>query len=158
MASYLSGLFFSGPASPNSPPANGLEAPQILKISPPPSDHDTEDDDSPSAFPALSSAQRLASARFPKILTDAELMPPPPNPTLASRQPGVPSSSVASSTLALPPFTTRLAVAASKRKGRVALAPGHSTLDWANLKSSGKDLRVSQSLVHLWDVFDRVGL
>jgi hypothetical protein len=144
MASYLSSLFFNRPAPPNSPVTIGIEAPEILTISPPASDHDREreeDDDSPSAFPALSSAQRLPSATLPKILTDAELMPPPPNPILASRRPGVPSTT--SSTLELPPSTSLLAVASSKRKGRVALAPGHSTLDWADLKSSGKDLRVS---------------
>jgi hypothetical protein len=28
-------------------------------------------------------------------------------------------------------------------RGKVALKPGYSTLDWANLKSSGKNLRVS---------------
>jgi hypothetical protein len=31
----------------------------------------------------------------------------------------------------------------AKRLIKVPLAPGHSSLDWARLKSSGKDLRVS---------------
>lgn len=79
---------------------------------------DDEEDDSPPAFPALNSAQR-ASGRA----TDAQLMPPP-------------------SMLALPLSTTKVPAKPSKKREKVALAPGHGALDWANLKNSGQDLRV----------------
>src|SRR6266550_1960787 len=106
------------------------------------------DDDRPPAFPSLSSAQRIKtlsataapSLSVPRVqLTDAELMPPPPLPNLANRSAGVGSQS--KSTLAVPPTTTKPPTS-SKKRGKVALAPGHSPLDWANLTSSGKDLRV----------------
>ncbi|KAG2341284.1 hypothetical protein BDR05DRAFT_1001926 [Suillus weaverae] len=59
------------------------------------------EDDAPPAFPAIHSAQRAAASpssssdpsrrlSIPKILTDSALMPPPPVPSLATRQPGVP--------------------------------------------------------------------
>lgn len=120
------------------------------------------DRDAPPVFPALSSAQRLssksnaapASARtsnaLPTFLTDTDLMPPPPVPSKALRVPGVQSSllSTSSSTLALPPTTTRPPTNLSKPKSgkyrnKVALAPGFGPLDWAALKASGSDLRVS---------------
>ncbi|KAG1778954.1 hypothetical protein EV702DRAFT_1195483 [Suillus placidus] len=46
------------------------------------------EDDAPPAFPAINSPSRRLS--IPKILTDSALMPPPPVPSLATRQPGVP--------------------------------------------------------------------
>lgn len=118
-----------------------FDAPTIEVSSPHPSDDEDSDgtvknDDSPPAFPALASTQRVS-------LTDTQLMPPPPLPSLANRQSGtsslssslaIPSS--AASSLA-PPTTTK------KKPGKkVALTRGHSPLDWANYKSSGKDLRV----------------
>ena len=125
------------------PPDSTLPVPTVELISPPASDdedgEETEtehDNDSPPAFPALNSAQRLQTT--PRVLTDSQLMPPPPVPSLS-----VPS------TLAVPPSTTK---APFKKREKVALAPGHSPLDWAALKTSGKDLRVSitiQSCRHI---------
>jgi hypothetical protein len=157
MTTYLRSWLLGTPAAPDS-------TPEITTSSPPPSDDgddsdaetekaNDDDDDSPPAFPSLSSAQRVQTASglngIPKILTDSELMPPPPVPSLASRRPGtsgfsagltVPAS--ASSSLAPPPTTTKPPTKPSKKREKVALAPGHSPLDWARLKSSGEDLRV----------------
>jgi len=153
MSSYLRGWFSldSAAAVPKSP-----TAPIILEVSPPPSDDDGEgenvtgEDDTPPAFPALGSAQRASSSNgVPRILTDSELMPPPPLPSLASRQPGVSSLTVPSSqssSLAVPATTTKRP---TKKRGKVALAPGHSPLDWANLKSSGADLRGVDNLMRI---------
>lgn len=125
-----------------------------------------DDDDIAPAFPSLNSAQRLGSSTanasstiVPRILNDSDLMPPPPIPRLAVRVPGVQTPSSASSSLqlparstgtragsgslAVPPSTTKPPPKPTKKRGKVALAPGHSALDWANLKSSGADLRVS---------------
>ena len=125
-----------------------------------------DDDDVAPAFPSLNSAQRLGpstskptSMTVPRILGDSDLMPPPPIPRLAVRVPGVQAPWSASSSLqlpgrstgagagsgslAVPPSTTKAPPKPSKKREKVALAPGHSALDWANLKSSGADLRVS---------------
>ena len=146
MSSYLRDWLFGSPA----PPATAPSVPTVELISPPASDDDdgeeteTErDNDSPPIFPALNSAQRLQTT--PRVLTDSQLMPPPPVPSLSIRQPGVPLSSSRNntstlSTLAVPPSTTKAPV---KSREKVALAPGHSPLDWAALKTSGQDLRVS---------------
>jgi hypothetical protein len=144
MSSYLRSWFSLHSAELKSP-----TVPIILEVSPPTSNNDGEgedtagEDDTPPAFPAIGSAQRASSSNdVPRILTDSELMLPPPLPSLASRQPGVSSLTVPSSqssSLAVPPTTTKRP---TKNKGKVALAPGHSPLDWANLKSSGADLRV----------------
>jgi len=105
---------------------------------------DDDYDDIPPAFPALNSAQRASSSGPPRILSDKAvgLMPPPPIPGLAKRTPGVPSGSLSvprtPNTLALPTSTTKR----PKVSKKVQLAPGHGALDWANLKNSGKDLRV----------------
>lgn len=139
--------------------------PEILRVSPPPSDDsgdDTEteetsrdDDDAPPAFPSPFSAQRISSPSslspnaVPRVLTDAQMMPPPPAPQLASRNPGT-------SSLAVPPTTTKRPAKPSKKSGKVALAPGHSPLDWAALKSSGEDLRVSARLVCSCFYIDRL--
>jgi hypothetical protein len=92
------------------------------------------DDDSPPAFPAIESAQRIS-------LAPSTLMPPPPIPGLRIPGPPVPSSS---SSLMPPPSTTKppTQLSKSKKREKVVLAPGHSPLDWAALKSSGADLRV----------------
>ncbi len=137
LRSWLSG------APEQTAPTLTLSAPEITTISPPDSDDDgetteRENNDEPPAFPALHSAQR-ANPGIPKILSDTQLMPPPPAPGLAVRQPGVASSS----SLLVPLTTTKAPVKPSKKRDKVALAPGHSPLDWAKLKSSGEDLRVS---------------
>lgn len=92
------------------------------------------DDDSPPAFPAVQSAQRIS-------LAPSTLMPPPPIPS--PRIPGAPAPS-SSSSLMPPPSTTKppTQLSKSKKREKVVLAPGHSPLDWAALKSSGADLRV----------------
>ncbi|KAL0954400.1 hypothetical protein HGRIS_003384 [Hohenbuehelia grisea] len=153
--------------------------PSILKVSQPGSDdeddgdateteRDRDDDDSPPAFPAPFSAQRAASGSdslstkpaqtsrtsgglLPRALTDTQLMPPPPPPQLgAGRTPGVASASTTpSSSLALPPSTTKRPTPPSKKRTKVALAPGHSPLDWANLKTSGEDLRGVDTLMRI---------
>jgi len=74
------------------------------------------DDDLPPAFPAPNSIQR----------SRVDILMPPPS------FPGV------SGGLKLPPSTTSKP---KPRSRKVALAPGHSPLDWASLKSSGTDLR-----------------
>lgn len=114
---------------------------------------DVSTDDSPPSFPSLYSAQRVGSSTpstsrnaLPRVLTDAQLMPPPPVPSLASRSLGVPTAA-GSGSLAVPPSTNK--PPASAKRLKVALAPGHGPLDWANLKRSGQDLRVS------WPVEER---
>ncbi|KAI0696919.1 cytochrome b5-like heme/steroid binding domain-containing protein [Cytidiella melzeri] len=160
MASYIrSWLSYNEP----------LAIPAVPSIVPPPSSEDSDDDDNdtvkgdddnddePPAFPSLNSAQRLDSApTIPRILTDTERMPPPPFPGLASRRPGVAASTSSNmlsepsgaSTLAVPPSTTKVPPPLLKRK-KVALAPGHGPLDWANLKKSGTDLRGVDSLMRI---------
>lgn len=106
------------------------------------------EDDVPPAFPAPNSAQRaapssstLTTSNIPTVLSDNALMPPPPVPDLASRQPGVPVArpQIASSSLLAPMATTERP---KKPSRKVVLAPGYGPLDWASLKSSGQDLRV----------------
>lgn len=103
-----------------------------------------DDDDSPPAFPAIGGAQRISSTAVAPssthLITPSTLMPPPPLP--AARIPGPPAPSSASS-LMPPPTTTKPPARGTKSKKRekVVLAPGHSPLDWAALKSSGADLR-----------------
>lgn len=155
MASYLRSWLPSPWASADQP----LSAPTIVS-EPPESevdDDDTatirgDDDDEPPAFPSLNSAQRADSSgpntavpAVPRILSDSDRMPPPPMPSLSARTPGVPSASsslgvpATRGTLAPPLSTTK---APAKKSRKVALAPGHGPLDWANLKKSGRDLRV----------------
>jgi hypothetical protein len=103
------------------------------------------DDDSPPAFPAIESAQRIS-------LAPSTLMPPPPIPALRVRGPPIPSSS--SSSLMPPPSTTKppTQLSKSKKREKVVLAPGHSPLDWAALKGSGADLRVLSLLLLIVDL------
>ena len=154
MSSYLRSWF--APAAPPPPPV-----PEIAEHEPELDDDDADTitikgpdddyDDTPPAFPALNSAQRATSPSSshlngpPRILSNRVMgsMPPPPVPGLAKRTPGVPTPSSLSvpltpSTLALPTSTTKR----PKVSRKVQLAPGHGALDWANLKNSGKDLRV----------------
>lgn len=104
---------------------------------------DGDDDDAPPAFPAIASAQRISS-RAPA----STLMPPPSIPASRRRIPGPPAPS-SSSSLMPPPSTTRppTQLSKSKKRAKVVLAPGHSPLDWAALKSSGTDLRVTSFFV-----------
>ena len=145
MTSYLRSWLY-GATSVAEPAATSV--PTLQTISPPASDEgdgdatETEQDDIPPAFPSLNSAQRVQSSRTPRVLTDSQLMPPPPIPSLAVRQTGVPNTR--DNSLAVPPTTTK-PPPKPKKGGKVALAPGHSPLDWAALKSAGTDLRVSQS-------------
>ncbi|KAF9479597.1 cytochrome b5 [Pholiota conissans] len=133
--------------------------PSVQKVSPPQSEDDdgddteTErDDDYPPAFPSLNSAQRVATSSknpIPTILTDSQLMPPPPVPSLAVRQAGVSNArSSNSNSLAVPPTTTKIP-SKPKKSAKVALAPGHSPLDWAALKASGTDLRGVDTLMRI---------
>ncbi|KAF8271135.1 cytochrome b5-like heme/steroid binding domain-containing protein [Lactarius quietus] len=98
------------------------------------------EDDFPPAFPAIGSAQRLSSTPTSSFTPSSTLMLPPPLP--APRIPGPPTPSSASS-LMPPPTTTKPLTRGTKSKKRekVILAPGHSPLDWAALKTSGADLR-----------------
>ena len=156
MASYLRSWFtLDTPASAVAAPIDFVDdsdAPTIEVSSPHHSDDEDSDgtikdyNDSPPAFPLIGSAQRVSSDNVLRVLTDTQLMPPPPLPSLANRQPGssslsssltVPSS--AASSLVPPTTTTRKP---RRKREKVALTPGHSPLDWANLKSSGDDLRV----------------
>ncbi|KAF9488989.1 cytochrome b5 [Pleurotus eryngii] len=158
MSSYLRSWLGTGiPAARPSPPTQD-DIPVISRSSPPPPDEEDDgeatetEDNSPPLFPSPYSAQR-ASSGVPRIITDTQLMPPPPPPQLASRTPGVSSNSSslsAPSTLAVPYTTTKPpAKLNTKKKGKVALAPGHSPLDWANLKASGEDLRGVDTLMRI---------
>ncbi|KAF9004022.1 cytochrome b5 [Cyathus striatus] len=139
MTSYLRSWLTTGTSAVNPSPSSQPDPPAVITISEPDSEDDegsateTEQDDSPPAFPSLNSAQRLQINNAPRILADSMLMPPPPLPGLAARTPGISVSSVSS--LMVPP--------------EVALAPGHSPLDWANLKSSGADLRGVDTLLRI---------
>ena len=135
MTSYLRS-WLTGVALPEATPDDAL-----ISISPPEEDEGSDtptetegDDDSPPAFPSLSSAQRMRSSTH-RAPTDSELMPPPQLPFLSSS-----SNRMSSSSLAVLGTTKP-----SKKREKVALAPGHGPLDWANLKTSGKDLRVRHS-------------
>ncbi|EED79850.1 predicted protein [Postia placenta Mad-698-R] len=153
MAGYLRSWFASPQPAPTLSVSPIIESPS-QSDSVDNDDSDTETihggdttDDIPPSFPAANSAQRLAppSNTIPRILTDAQLMPPPPPPSLSSRRPGISSTP---GSLAVPLTTSRIPPKPSGR-GKVALAPGHGPLDWANLKKSGQDLRGVESLLRV---------
>ncbi|KAI0342638.1 cytochrome b5 [Trametopsis cervina] len=167
MTSYLRSWLSYGTAQDSSPqPVPSIVSPSANEGSD--DDNDTvkgedDDNDEPPAFPSINSAQRIESQPkddepvIPRILTDTDRMPPPPMPGLAARRPGVVSSSgsntlgVPSSSggsLSVPLSTTKIPSKPSKSK-KVALAPGHGPLDWANLKKSGVDLRGVDSLTRV---------
>ncbi|KIO14851.1 hypothetical protein M404DRAFT_119113 [Pisolithus tinctorius Marx 270] len=75
-------------------------------------------------------------------------MPPPPVPTRANATSSglLSSTRVASSSLLSPLATTQKPPKPSKK---VALAPGFGPLDWAQLKSSGEDLRGVDTLLRV---------
>lgn len=161
MASYLSSWLFGTPTLTNTPPSNKVtptvheDTPEIEIVPPKDEEEDAESDDGydtdrPPAFPALNSPQRAATTTTQrqnivvlngKGTTGKGLMGPPPPPSRMSQQSG---TSLGVTTSLAPLATTKVV----KKSRKVALAPGHSTLDWANLKSSGADLRVCiQSLI-----------
>ncbi|RPD60165.1 cytochrome b5 [Lentinus tigrinus ALCF2SS1-6] len=150
MASYLRSWLYA--QNPNVDPSN---VPSIETS--PEEDDDTEtvhgDDDAPPAFPAVNSAQRAAAGSqsddIPQILTENQLMPPPPPPSLAARRPGTLGVPSAGSSSLLAPITTIKPPPQPAKKGKVALAPGHGPLDWANLKKSGQNLRGTDSLLRV---------
>ena len=145
MTSYLRSWWTGAPATESEAALEQSQRPANIEIdiSPPQEEEDDDDDgydtDRPPAFPALNSIQRASSSNETPKMTqstrNAGLMLPPPVPGRGSS-----SSSGSGSSLALPQTTTK----PPKKSRKVALAPGHSTLDWAALKESGKDLRVSQ--------------
>ncbi|KAI6025687.1 cytochrome b5 [Pisolithus orientalis] len=130
--SYLQNWFSLRTATPPSLSGNG----QNNKRTVPGSFTETEDD-VPPAFPSLNSTQR-----------DSALMPPPPVPTRANATSSglLSSTRVASSSLLSPLATTQKPPKPSKK---VALAPGFGPLDWAQLKSSGEDLRGVDTLLRV---------
>ncbi|CUA75857.1 Cytochrome b5 reductase 4 [Rhizoctonia solani] len=81
---------------------------------------------------------RLPAVRLPTVSTDGLLASN--NATQRGNTISIPSTGG----LALPPSTTKRMPNVNtkgKVRAKVALAPGHGALDWANLKSSGVDLR-----------------
>ncbi|KAG8730449.1 hypothetical protein FRC11_006668 [Ceratobasidium sp. 423] len=83
---------------------------------------------------------RLPAVRLPTVSTNGLLA------LNGATQRGTPNTISIPSTggLALPPSTTKRMPNVNtkgKVRAKVALAPGHGALDWANLKSSGVDLR-----------------
>jgi len=163
MSFYLRSWFTPVPAAPPPPPV-----PSIEEYEPEPdddadtitikADDDDDYDDTPPAFPAFNSAQRVVTPSRsdgpPRILSDkvAGLMPPPPVPILAKRAPGVTATSSGSLSVPSTPNTLALPTSTTKRpkvSRKVQLAPGHGALDWANLKNSGKDLRGVDTLMRI---------
>lgn len=143
MTSYLRSWWTGTPETePEATPEQSQKPIQVeIGIVPPPPEEEEEDDgydtDRPPAFPALNSIQRASdngmTTKTTQPAINGGLMLPPP-------VPGRGSSTGSGSSLALPQTTTK----PPKKSRKVVLAPGHSTLDWAALKESGKDLRVSQ--------------
>ncbi|KAF8257543.1 hypothetical protein EI94DRAFT_1757766, partial [Lactarius quietus] len=93
----------------------------------------------PPAFPAIGSAQRLSSTPTSSFTPSSTLMLPPPLLPPNTRS----TDTVFSILLDAAPTTTKPLTRGTKSKKRekVILAPGHSPLDWAALKTSGADLR-----------------
>lgn len=145
MTSYLRSWLTTGMSARDRKSSTDPDSdPSLPTISPPSDDEDGSDteteqhNDSPPAFPSLLSAQRMQSSESTStFLTDAQRMPPPPLPQPFRRNLGT-------SSLAVPPTTDKRP---PKKREKVALAPGHSPLDWANLKVSGRDLRVCPSVI-----------
>lgn len=138
MTSYLRSWLIG----PQSTPEPKKSAPEIEIVEPQIEDDDKDEDDGydtdrPPMFPALNSAQRASgSSTNERTKSKSSMMMPPPVPRFnLSVTPAMTSSDGSLAPLA----TTQVA----KKSKKVALAPGHSTLDWANLKNSGEDLRVS---------------
>jgi hypothetical protein len=152
MASYLRAWLGIEPyLSEPSPQLDTDVSISFSEPSPPPSEHaDDGDDDEPPMFPSLDSIQRSGA---PVIVESPSTSNRPPSPdSLRMPPPPIPASRNSLSTqssLALPLTTIRRPPntnSKAKAREKVALAPGHSPLDWARLKSSGQDLRVSSIL------------
>ncbi|KAI0749638.1 cytochrome b5-like heme/steroid binding domain-containing protein [Daedaleopsis nitida] len=153
MASYLRNWLYA--QNPNS---DTLNVPTIATSDSAEDEDDAEtvhgDDDAPPAFPAVNSAQRAAlglqtEQSIPPIFTDSRLMPPPPPPSLATRRLGTSGVSSATTSSLLPPTTTTKPPPKASKRAKVALAPGHGPLDWANLKKSGQNLRGTDTLLRV---------
>ena len=145
--SLPSWLSSSGPSTPTS----GLSEKMMISNDQSGRD-DSTDEDAPPQFPLPDSAQRSRA----KTTTTTTMDPPLPTfeidepepdedededdgpPTPRANPRSLPSTTP---TLPLPPTTTTRPNPAIKKRQKVALAPGCSPLDWAKLKSSGKDLR-----------------
>lgn len=138
--------------------ANGSLAARvpILNLEPHP-DSDDEDDLKhlpPPSFLAIDSAQRAngpSPTRAPpklKPLSDAQLMPPPPRPSVLRPPPNGTAGLRAPTTGPLPnrnPSANNTLAVPSYRltnpaRQKVILDPGYSPLDWATLQRSGKNL------------------
>ncbi|KAH8090454.1 cytochrome b5 [Filobasidium floriforme] len=143
--SLPSWLASPGPSSPNTVLSE--------KMSTTPQDDVNADEDAPPQFPLPDSAQRSRASgttETPVPTFEIEVDEPedeedeydgPPTPRAGAKS--LPATSVAAvpASLPLPPSTTTKPNPAIKKRQKVALAPGCSPLDWAKLKSSGKDLR-----------------
>jgi hypothetical protein len=128
----------------------------LLQLPPPPPSislpsEDSEDleDDSPPPFPLLNSAQRSSApstCSTPSLSVQAPpsfTITPPSALRLIDDEDDGGSSSLGAGlggreggkkSLATPTTTTKV----FKARGKVALSPGHSPLDWARVKSSGR--------------------
>lgn len=123
---YYIGNFHCGTFLSSMPPPANLS---ITPPDPPPllselPDPDAEDPTTPKA----SQAPQLNL--IPDSPTSSSSMPPPPIPSRGPK-----NTSLGLSVSTLPPQ--------QRPRQKVVLAPGFSPLDWARLKSSGTDLRVS---------------
>ena len=148
MTSYLAWLLgTSAQPAQAATPAISTELPEIEIIEPVEEEERYSDDgydtDRPPAFPALNSPQRAAASSKPLQSTSGIGLMGPPPPRLKAGATSSSAQHTAANSLA-PLTTTKVA----KKNRKVALAPGHSTLDWANLKTSGVDLRVCVILHH----------
>jgi len=138
MTSYLRSWLIGAPTEVQDPkPLRTIHEPPELEIIPPQEADDENSDDGydtdrPPAFPAVNSIQRAsATSRVANGTSTGGLMAPPP--ARSSLSPQAPGNQDNLAPLA----TTKV----FKKSKKVMLAPGHSTLDWANLKGSGADLR-----------------
>lgn len=142
MTSYLRSWLLGAPSEPTqtNPPVIRDEPPEIEVVEPPEEEDRNSDDgydtDRPPAFPALNSPQRAATASKPATSNRSTGLMGPPPPRLGTQVTYLGANANGANGLA-PLTTTKVA----KKSKKVALAPGHSTLDWANLKTSGTDLR-----------------
>ncbi|KIW07245.1 uncharacterized protein PV09_02101 [Verruconis gallopava] len=100
----------------------------------------------PPCFPAMNSAQRAGASTLSKpptlkpLSNGGGLMAPPPRPNPSRPVTGpLPNRGSLSTSNALSTPQTR-AVKAPNPRQKVLLQPGHSPLDWANLKRSGANL------------------
>ena len=107
-----------------------------------------DDDEAPSAFPALNSQQRAGGSSI-------KAPPPPPPPTFSFSEPDpednpsdlddedapLPPVVIEDKALAAPTSTTKAQPGNKRRK--FVIEKGYSQLDWGRLQRSGEDLRVS---------------